>query len=86
MQRLPARRQATVNHRQYHGGGKRGRSGTGISSPVSGSPDFERANSKTSAVLNGQGEWTTVKRKRKGKRQTGRQSEKPAGSDQASSK
>ena len=44
---------------------------------------FERADSKTSAVLNGQGEWTTVKRKWKGKRQTRRQSEKPAGRDQA---
>ena len=80
MQRLPTRWQATINHRQDHDGG---RSGTGVSFPVSGSPAFERADSKTSAVLNGQGEWTTVKRKWKGKRQTRRQSEKPAGRDQA---
>ena len=82
MQRLPARRQATVNHRQYHGGGKRGRSGTGLSSPVTGSQALERADSNVSAVPDGEDGWTTVKRRRGGKRQTGGQSEKLAEVDQ----
>ena len=75
--------QATVGHHQNNGGGKWGRSGTGVSSPVSGSQVSKSAYSKTWAVPESQEEWTTVKRKRRGKRQTGRQSEKLAGNDQA---
>ena len=59
--RLPTEQQATVYRCQDHGSGKRGRSGTGLSSPVTGSQATERADSNVSADLDDQDGWTTVK-------------------------
>ena len=79
--RLPAERQATVYHCQGHGSEKRGRSSTGLSSPVTGSQALERADSNVSAVPDGEDGWTTVRRLGD-KRQTGGQSERLVEVDQ----
>ena len=50
---------------------------------MTGSQAVERADSDVSAALDGQDGWTTVKRRRGGKRQTGEQSKKLTGGDRA---
>ena len=55
--------------------GNKAGSGTGVSSPVTGSQVPERAVAQEPAVSDGQDDWTVVKRRQKGKKQAGRQSE-----------
>ena len=73
--RLPPRRQATVCPHQTSKGRKRGRSGTGVSSFVT-KLFSDRAVLKTSAIPDGQDDWTVVKQKQNSWRQAGEQSGK----------
>ena len=81
-ERLSPKQQTTGSH-QLNNGGKRGRSGAGVSSPATGSSISERAVSQTSADSDGQDGWTVVKRKRRGRKQAGRQSATLAGDSRA---
>ena len=63
---LFSRQQATGGH-HIDNGGKRGRSGAGVSSPATGSSISERAVSQTSADSDRQDGWTVVRRKRRGR-------------------
>ena len=81
-ERLPAEWQA-AGSQHINGSGKRGRSGTGVSSPVAGSQVPERAVAQEPAVSNGQDDWTVVKRRQRGKKQAGRQSEMLVGDSRA---
>ena len=72
--RLPSRWQTAVGQ-QVNDGGNRRRSGTGISSFVAGSQISERAVTQEPAVSDGQDDWTVVKKIRKGRRNTEKQSE-----------
>ena len=72
-----------TRHRQLNNGGKRGRSGAGVSSPVTGSSISERAVSQAAADSDGQDGWTVVKRKRRSRKQAERQSATLAGDSRA---
>ena len=79
---LSPKQQATGSH-QLNNGGKRGRLCAGVSSPATGSSISERAVSQTSADSDGQDRWTGVKRRRRGRKQAGRQSALLAGNSRA---